>query len=75
MLKKCLENLCIKESIIFRLKTILCIYDLQFGFSQKFYTSLVLINLTGNIRQALDEVYIRCGIFVDLQKAFDTSGS
>ena len=31
-----------------------------------------LINLTENIRQALDEGYIGCGIFVYLQKAFDT---
>ena len=45
---------------------------MQFGFRQKFSTSNALINLTGNIRQALDEGYIRCGIFVDLQKAFDT---
>ena len=44
-------------------------------FQSKFYTSYVLVNLRGNIRQALDEGYIRCGIFVDLQKAFDTSGS
>ena len=45
---------------------------MQFGFRQKFLTSHVLINLTENIRQALDEGYIGCGIFVDLQKAFDT---
>ena len=31
-----------------------------------------MINLIENIRQALDERYIGCGIFVDLQKAFDT---
>ena len=48
------------------------IYDLQFGFRQKFSTSHVLINLTENIRQALNEGCIGCGIFVDLQKAFDT---
>ena len=48
------------------------IYDLQFGFRQKFSTSHALINLTENIRQALDNGYIGCGIFVDLQKAFDT---
>ena len=48
------------------------IYDLQFVFRQKFFASYALINLTENIRQALDEGYIGCGIFVDLQKAFDT---
>ena len=48
------------------------IYDLQFGFRQNFSTAHALVNLTENIRQALDEGYIGCGIFVDLQKAFDT---
>ena len=47
-------------------------YDLQFGFRQNFSTTHALINLTENIRQALDEGNIGCGIFVDLQKAFDT---
>ena len=42
------------------------IYDLQFDFRQKFSISHALINLTGNIRHALDEGYIGCGIFVDL---------
>ena len=31
-----------------------------------------MINLTENIGQALDDGYIGCGIFVDLQKAFGT---
>ena len=31
-----------------------------------------MINLTENIRQDLDERYSGYGIFVDLQKAFDT---
>ena len=48
------------------------IYDLQFGFRQKFSISHALINLTEKIRQALDKGYIECSIFVDLQKAFDT---
>ena len=46
------------------------IYDMQFGFRQKFSTLHALINLTGNLRQALDEGYIGCGIFMDLQKSF-----
>ena len=47
------------------------IYNLQFGFRQRFSGSHALINLTENIRQAVDEGYIGCGIFVDLQKEFD----
>ena len=48
------------------------IYNLQFGFRQQYFTSHVLINITENIRKALDDVNIGCGVFVDLQKAFDT---
>ena len=47
------------------------IYDLQFGFRQQYSTSHALINITGNIRKALDDGNIGCGVFVDLQKAFD----
>ena len=45
---------------------------MQFGFRPKFPALHALINLTENIRQALDEGYAGSGIFVDLQKAFDT---
>ena len=48
------------------------IYSLQFGFQQKYSTTHALINLTESIRQTLDESSFGCGIFVDLQKAFDT---
>ena len=42
------------------------LYDLLLGFRQNFSTTHALINLTENIRQALDEGKIGCGIFVDL---------
>ena len=48
------------------------IYSLQFGFQQKYSTAHALINLTESIRQTLDDRSFGCGIFVDLQKAFDT---
>ena len=47
-------------------------YNLQFGFRQPYSTSHVSINITENIRKALDDGNIGCGVFVDLQKAFDT---
>ena len=47
------------------------IYNLQFGFRQQYSISHALINITENIRKALDDGNIGCGVFVDLQKAFD----
>ena len=48
------------------------IYNLQFGFRQQYSTSHALINVTENMRKALDDGIIGCGVFADLQKAFDT---
>ena len=42
------------------------IYDLQFGFRQQYSTSHALINITENIRKALDDGNTGCGVFVDL---------
>ena len=42
------------------------IYNLQFGFRQQYSTSHVLINITENIRKALDDRNIGGGVFVDL---------
>ena len=49
-----------------------CIYDLQFGFREKHSTTHALLNLTENIRNALDKNEFSVGVFIDLQKAFDT---
>ena len=48
------------------------IYNLQFGFKKQYSTSHALINITMKIRKALDDGNVGCGVFVDLQKAFDT---
>ena len=46
------------------------IHDLQFGFRENFSTAMPsTANFTENSRQALDEGYIECVIFADLQKA------
>ena len=46
--------------------------SLQFGFRKQYSTSHALINITKNIRKALDDGNIGCGVFVDFQKAFET---
>ena len=49
-----------------------CLYKYQFGFRHKHSTTQALLEITENIRKALDNRLFACGIFVDLQKAFDT---
>ena len=71
ILKTKLEKLMYKRLYTF-LNNNSIIYNLQFGFRQQDFTSHALINITENIRKDLDDGNIDCGVFVDLQKAFDT---
>ena len=48
------------------------IYDLQFGFRKKLSTNHALLSIVESIRYNLDNKKCSCGVFVDLQKAFDT---
>ena len=48
------------------------IYSRQFGFRKAHSTVNTLINIVENIRESLDKGEFACGVFVDLQKAFDT---
>ena len=70
-IEKILEKLMYKRLYTF-LNNNNAIYNLQFGFRQQYSTSHALINITENIRKALDGGNISCGVFVDLQKAFDS---
>ena len=70
-IEKILEKLMYKRLYTF-LNNNNIIYNLQFGFRQQYSTSHALINITENIRKALDDGNIGCGVFVDLQKTFDT---
>ena len=70
-LNKTLEKI-IHDRIYKFLEDFQCIYSLQFGFWKKHSTSHALIDITETIRQALDNKKFACGIFVDLQKTFDT---
>ena len=42
------------------------------GYGMLIYKMSALINITENTRKALDDGNMDCGVFVDLQKAFDT---
>ena len=48
------------------------LYKLQFGFRSGHSTSHALISLTELIKKSLDKGEYSCGVFIDLQKAFDT---
>ena len=47
-------------------------YDLQYGFRKKHSTDHALLSIVEEIRSNLDKGLFSCGVFVDLEKAFDT---
>ena len=49
---------------------VLC--PLQFGFREKHCTTHALLCLTESIKHSVDNGKHGCGVFLDLQKAFDT---
>jgi retron-type reverse transcriptase len=49
-----------------------CLYSLQFGFRKNHSTTDAIINNIEYIQKSLDSGSFVCGIFIDLQKAFDT---
>ena len=48
------------------------LHPLQFGFREKHSTLHTLVSLTESIKGSIDNGSYGCGIFIDLQKAFDT---
>ena len=65
ILKKYLNNLCIRDYIHFSITILSITYSLD-------WDNNILYSTTANIRKALDDEKIGCGVFIDLQKAFDT---
>ena len=49
-----------------------CIYELQFGFRAAHSTTHAQTDLVEDIRKAIDDNTFSVGVFIDLQKAFDT---
>ena len=60
---KIFEKLMFSRIIKF-LETSHCIYPLQFGFRKHHSTNDTLVNITENIRSALDKSQFACGVFV-----------
>ena len=49
------------------------LYKQQFGFRKSYSTAQAVLNIAQNIMDAIDKGnYDACGVFIDLQKAFDT---
>ena len=48
------------------------LHPLQFGFHSKHSTLHSLISFTESIKKTIDDGMFVCGVFIDLQKAFDT---
>ena len=48
------------------------LFNMQFGFRSGHSTDHALVSLTESIKLSLDKNRVGCGIFIDLQKAFDT---
>ena len=48
------------------------LYKKQFGFQKHISTVHAVISLIENIEKAIDNKMFACGVFIDLQKAFDT---
>ena len=48
------------------------LHSLQFGFRAKHSTLHALISLAESVKQTTDESMFGCGLFIDLQTAFDT---
>ena len=47
-------------------------YDKQFGFRKKYSTNHALLSIVEGIKEKLDNKTFVCGVFIDLEKAFDT---
>ena len=70
-INKILEKLMFKRLNTFLEKENL-IYNLQFGFRQKYSTNHALLSMTQQIKDTISKGNISVGVFIDFQKAFDT---
>ena len=48
------------------------LYERQFGFRKKHSTNHAILSILEDIKNNLDSNNFVCGVFIDLEKAFDT---
>ena len=48
------------------------LFSTQYGFREKHTTQHALLDIVSKIQNNMDNKLFSCGIFIDLQKAFDT---
>ena len=48
------------------------LFEKEFGFRHRHFTTHELIEITKKVRQAYNSGQYACGVFLDLQNAFDT---
>ena len=69
-------NRIFEKMMYIRLKSFLekfsILYDSQYGFREKRSTEHAILEITNQIQTNMDRKLYICGIFIDLQKAFDT---
>ena len=69
-------NRMFEKMMYIRLKSFLekfsILYDSQYGFREKQSTEHAILEITNRIQTNMDRKLYTCGIFIDLQKAFDT---
>ena len=70
-ISKIIEKLVHKWQTTFLNKNAI-LYEKQFGFRNNHSTTHALLEITEKIKQACDAGQFACGVFLDLQKAFDT---
>ena len=68
---KILEKL-IYDQLIFFLEKHGLLYDYQFGFRKGHSTEHAILETLENLKTAIDDNKVTCGIFLDFSKAFDT---
>ena len=71
IVSKILEKLIYKRMYSF-LDDSNLIYNRQFGFRSNYSTNHALISITEHIKKSLDDGNLVGGVFIDLEKAFDT---